>query len=81
MPRDDGARHDRVFPRHAGALEQARPAGRQLDVADRARGPLGPLMSARREHLEAQGLLRPGENEEEVQVIRARRPAGAPVAA
>jgi release factor glutamine methyltransferase len=55
--------------------------GLRVDVADRARGPLGPLMSARRQHLEATGLLRPGQTEEEVQVIRARRPEGAPVVA
>lgn len=48
-------------------------AGLRVDVAARARGPLGPLMEANREHLEAQGLLRPGEMEEEVHVIRGRR--------
>jgi release factor glutamine methyltransferase len=51
-------------------------AGLRVDVAARARGPLGPLMEANREHLEAQGLLRPGEREEEVRVIRGRRVDG-----
>jgi release factor glutamine methyltransferase len=65
-----------------GATEQALEAhGLSVDVADRARGPLGPLMSANRELLEARGMLRPGEDEEEVHVIRARMPVATPVAA
>jgi release factor glutamine methyltransferase len=60
------------------ALEQA---GLVFDVADRARGPLGPLMTANRELLEARGMLRPGEGEEDVHVFRARRPEVAPVRA
>ena len=56
-------------------------AGLRVDVASRSRGPLGPLMSSRREHLEARGLLRPGQTEEEVRVIRARWPEGAAVPA
>ncbi len=56
-------------------------AGLAVDIADRARGPLGPLMTANRELLEERGMLRPGEAEEEVQVIRARRPALERVAA
>jgi release factor glutamine methyltransferase len=60
-----------------GATERAlESAGLTVDIADRARGPLGPLMSANRELLEARGMLRPGETEEEVQVIRARLPVG-----
>jgi release factor glutamine methyltransferase len=47
-------------------------AGMSAEVAGRARGPLGPLMTANRELLEARGMLRPGEAEEEVHVIRAR---------
>ena len=50
--------------------------GLDVDVPVRRRGPLGPLMSARVEHLERQGLLRPGQRDEEVFVIRGRRPAG-----
>jgi release factor glutamine methyltransferase len=58
-----------------------REGGLRVDVAARARGPLGPLMSARREHLEARGMLEPGQGEEDVHVIRARRPVNAPVPA
>jgi len=57
------------------ALEDA---GLTVGVAGRARGPLGPLMTANRELLEARGMLRPGQAEEEVQVIRARRPGAVP---
>lgn len=48
--------------------------GLEVDVPLRRRGPLGPLMSTRREHLEREGLLRPGQRDEDVLVIRARRP-------
>ena len=51
-------------------------AGLDGEVIDRRRGPLGPLMSARVEHLEAQGLLAPGQRHEDVVVIRARKPVG-----
>lgn len=44
-------------------------------VVARRRGPLGPLLGKRAEQLEAQGLLRPGEREEELVAISARRPA------
>ena len=50
-------------------------AGLEVDVPVRRRGPLGPLMSSRVEHLERQGLLRAGQREEEVLIIRGRRPA------
>lgn len=61
------------------ATERALAAGGlEVDVPVRRRGPLGPLMSARVDHLERQGLLRPGQRDEEVLVIRARRPLGAP---
>lgn len=49
--------------------------GLEVDVVRRRRGPLGPLMAQRRAHLEAVGLLAPGQREEDVLVIRARRPA------
>jgi release factor glutamine methyltransferase len=55
-------------------------AGLEVDVPVRRRGPLGPLMSARVEHLEREGLLRPGQREEEVLIIRGRRPAADRVA-
>jgi release factor glutamine methyltransferase len=49
-----------------------RAGGLSVDVPVRERGPLGPLMGGRREHLEAAGLLAPGQHEEEVVVVRAR---------
>ncbi len=44
----------------------------EVDVAASERGPLGPLMQARRAHLEAEGLLAPGQVEEDVLVVRGR---------
>jgi release factor glutamine methyltransferase len=59
-------------------LEETRRAlsarGLEVDVPMRRRGPLGPLMSGRREHLERTGLLEPGQHDEEVLIVRARRP-------
>jgi release factor glutamine methyltransferase len=49
--------------------------GLDVEVEDERTGPLGPLMRDRVEHLEAQGLLPPGREEEVVAVIRGRRPA------
>ena len=58
-----------------GVEHTARAArGLSVDVVARERGPLGPLMRARREHLEAAGMLAPGEDEEEVVVVRAAQP-------
>ncbi len=52
-------------------------AGRlSAEVVERREGPLGPLMEGRREHLEAQGMLAPGQRTEELLIIRGRR-AGA----
>jgi release factor glutamine methyltransferase len=59
----------------AATLARMEAAGLAPDVALRRRGPLGPLMHARVRHLEAQGLLRPGQRDEEVVVIRGRAPA------
>jgi release factor glutamine methyltransferase len=56
-------------------------AGLEPDVVFRRRGALGPLMRARVEHLEAQGLLGAGRREEEVVVIRGRAPFARPAAA
>jgi release factor glutamine methyltransferase len=50
--------------------------GLAVDVPVRERGPLGPLMTRRRAHLEAAGLLEPGQRDEDVVVIRARTTAG-----
>jgi release factor glutamine methyltransferase len=48
--------------------------GLAADVPVRERGPLGPLMLARVEQLEASGALRPGEREEEIVIVRGRAP-------
>jgi release factor glutamine methyltransferase len=50
------------------ALEHA---GLRVDVLERRRGPLGPLLTARAPLLEARGLLAPGEREEETLIVRA----------
>jgi release factor glutamine methyltransferase len=50
-------------------------AGLEAECVARRRGPLGPLMSARVETLEAQGLLAPGQRHEDVVIIRGRKPA------
>ena len=52
-------------------------AGLRAEVVARRRGPLGPLVAPRAPILEARGLLRPGEREEDVVVIRAERPGSA----
>jgi release factor glutamine methyltransferase len=49
------------------ALERS---GLRVDVLERRRGPLGPLLTARAPLLEARGLLAPGEREEEIVVVR-----------
>ncbi len=51
--------------------------GLAADVVARRRGPLGPLLTARAALLEARGLLAPGRREEDLVVVRGRRP-GAP---
>jgi release factor glutamine methyltransferase len=52
-------------------LERMRAAGLEADVAARERGPLGPLMRDRARR----GLIAAGRDEEEVLVLRGRRPA------
>ena len=52
-----------------------RAAGLVPDVVARHGGPLGPLMRARVEHLEAQGLIAPGQRDEEVLIVRGTLPA------
>jgi release factor glutamine methyltransferase len=47
-------------------------SGLEADVVARHRGPLGPLLRARREELVSRGLLRPGQEQEEVAVLRGR---------
>ena len=47
--------------------------GLDVDVVERHRGPLGPLLSSRRGQLEARGQLQPGQQFEDVLVLRGRR--------
>jgi release factor glutamine methyltransferase len=56
-------------------VTQLKAGGLEVDVPVRERGPLGPLMRARVAQLEASGALRPGEREEELVIVRGRRPA------
>jgi release factor glutamine methyltransferase len=49
--------------------------GLEVDLAAQERGPLGPLMNGRRGHLEAEGLLDEGQDEEDVLVVRGRKQA------
>jgi release factor glutamine methyltransferase len=53
-------------------VEALRARGLEVDIAARDRGPLGPLMAGRRAHLEAAGMLAPGQQEEDVMVVRGR---------
>ena len=53
-------------------------AGLRASVVARERGPLGPLMSGRRRHLERAGMLAPGQREEDVLVVRGVLEAAAP---
>jgi release factor glutamine methyltransferase len=57
--------------------------GLEVHVLERRRGALGPLLAARAPQLEARGLLRPGQREEELLIVRAgarARPAQRPPA-
>jgi release factor glutamine methyltransferase len=56
-------------------LERLVAAGLEARVAQRRRGPLGPLMLAQVDDLERRGALRPGERDEDVVVIEGKRPA------
>jgi len=48
--------------------------GLEAECVARRRGPLGPLMTARVQALEADGLLAPGQRHEDVVVVRGRKP-------
>lgn len=56
-------------------LDGLEAAGLEADVVTRRRGPLGPLLGARAPELVARGLLEPGQEEEDVVVVRGRAPA------
>ncbi len=51
------------------SLERMRDAGLEPAVLERRRGPLGPLLAARRNRLEASGLLEPGAEEEDLLIL------------
>lgn len=53
-------------------LDALRAAGLEAEVAERRRGPLGPLMRARAPELERAGLLAVGEREEDLLILRGR---------
>ena len=55
-------------------LEGLAAGGLEAQVVERRRGPLGPLLLERAGELEARGLLRPGQREEDVVTIRAQAP-------
>jgi release factor glutamine methyltransferase len=52
-------------------VERLARAGLAVDVLERRRGALGPLVTARAPQLEERGVLRPGEREEDMLVVRA----------
>lgn len=66
--------HSSVIGRDA-TLRRLAAAGLEADVVAGRTGPLGPLLSARAEALEEQGILRPGQRHEDVLVLRGRAPA------
>ncbi len=51
------------------SLDRMRDAGLEPAVLERRRGPLGPLLAARRGRLEASGLLEPGAEEEDLLIL------------
>lgn len=57
-----------------GTLAAMEAGGLEADVVARRRGPLGPLLSARVELLRERGMLPPGSREEEVVIVRGRKP-------
>ena len=54
-------------------IERLGVAGLQASIVARAAVPFGPVMRARADALRARGLLRPGQADEELSVIEARR--------
>ena len=58
-------------------LERLAATGLEVDVAYRERGSFGPLMTQMAGALEARGLIAAGQREEEVVVVRGRKPRGA----
>ena len=58
-------------------LGQLSDGGLEAEVVVRRRGPLGPLLRERVEQLWASGALPEGATEEDIVIVRGRRPAGA----
>lgn len=56
------------------SLNQLRAGGLRADVVLRSRIPFGPVLRGRADFLERQGLIRPGQRDEGLVVIRADRP-------
>ncbi|MFF8309803.1 HemK2/MTQ2 family protein methyltransferase [Streptomyces lydicus] len=54
--------------------DQLEQAGLDVTVTDRRMVPFGPVLLSRVDWLEAQGLISPGQDKEELVVIRAQRP-------
>jgi release factor glutamine methyltransferase len=63
--------HSEVCGTHT-TLRAYSDTGLLADIAAREQGPLGPLLRTRRPQLEAEGLLAPGQNVEEIVVARGR---------
>jgi release factor glutamine methyltransferase len=58
-------------------IADLRAAGLEAECVARRQGPLGPLMLARVQQLEADGMLAPGQRHEDVVIIRGRKPGPA----
>jgi release factor glutamine methyltransferase len=58
-------------------VERLAASGLDVDVAYRERGSFGPLMTEMAPELEARGLIAVGQREEDVVVVRGRRPRAA----
>jgi release factor glutamine methyltransferase len=54
-------------------IADLREQGLEAECVAKRRGPLGPLMSARVQQLEAAGMLAPGQRHEDVVIIRGRK--------
>jgi release factor glutamine methyltransferase len=53
-------------------LERMAAAGLVPEVLERRRGPLGPLLGARRDAMEARGLIAPGQADEDLLIVAGR---------
>jgi release factor glutamine methyltransferase len=53
-------------------LERMAAAGLDPEVLERRRGPLGALLRARRDDMEARGLIAPGQADEDLLIVAGR---------